>query len=193
MSLRIGILGGTFDPIHLGHLIVAQEVHDRLSLDRMILVPAGLPPHRMDEPLTPGRLRVEMVQAAVEGDPRFEVSEIEVARPGPSYTVDTLRALRKAMPDARFYVVLGTDQLRVFHQWHQPEAILALATLVSVDRAGSPADGDIEVPHRPVQVPRIDISASDVRDRIGAGRPVRFLIPDRVLRIIERESLYHQG
>lgn len=194
---RIGIFGGTFDPIHIGHLIVGQEVLERLGLDRLLLVPAHRSPTKDREPGASAPARLKMVQAAVEGDPRFGVLEEEVSRPPPSFTVDTLREVRAKDPEAALHLLLGVDQWAEFARWRSARTIAEFATLVVVARAGEAAadrppdfeDGPpppvVEVP-----VPRIDLSSTLVRERVRTGRPVRYVVPEPVQRIIEAEGLY---
>lgn len=189
MTERVGILGGTFDPVHLGHLVVAQEVHERLGLDRTVLVPAGVPPHRTGSRVTSAPIRLGMLRAALGGDSRFEISTLELDRSGPSYTVDTLERMRTDWPGARLHLVIGADQWSRFHTWRSPQRIAEVADLVVVGRNGE-AGSEMELPHQWVQVPRIDVSSSGIRERIKTGRPIRFLVPDAVCRIIEGESLY---
>ncbi|HET9982880.1 MAG TPA: nicotinate-nucleotide adenylyltransferase [Longimicrobiales bacterium] len=185
------MFGGTFDPPHLGHLIVAQDAHARLDLDRVLFVPAAVPPHKRGRPLSPAPLRLEMVRAAVAADPRFAVDDLELRRAGPSYTVDTLRELRRRDPDTELFLLIGADQFRDFGTWREPQEIARLATLVMLTRAGvSAAAPGLELPHRTLEVTRIDLSATDVRRRVAAGEPIRYLVPDGVEEIIRREALY---
>lgn len=188
--MRIGIVGGTFDPPHLGHLLLASDVYEALGLDRVVLVPAAVPPHKHGLPRTPAALRLEMLRAAVAGDPRFEVADLELRRAGPSYSVDTLRELRGRWPDAALFFVLGADQLRELPSWREPDEVARLATLTGVARDGqapvAPGGYDVEV----VPITRIDVSSSMIRDRAAAGRGVRYFVPPAVEAIIEREGLY---
>ncbi len=186
-SLRLGIFGGTFDPPHLGHLVVAQDVVEMLRLDRFLFVPAGEPPHKSDRAVSPAPLRLAMVRALVAGNAAFEVSEVEVAREGPSFTVDTLTHFREVYPDAELFFVLGADQAAAFDSWHEPKKIPALATLVVMDRGGSGFGGE---PFLSVSVTRVDISATGIRERVRTGRPIRYLVPDPVREIIESNRLY---
>lgn len=187
--MRLGVFGGTFDPPHLGHLIVAADVHLRLPLDRVVFVPAADPPHKRGLVRTSARLRLEMVEAAVRGDDRFAVDGLELRRQGPSYTVDTLRELRRRHPDAELFFLIGADALRDLPGWHEPAEVARLATLVRMERAG---DAVPETDAAPVDVPvtRIDISATEIRQRVAAGASIRYLVPDAVREIIERERLY---
>lgn len=186
--MRRGIFGGTFDPPHLGHLVAAQEVHFRLGLDSVLWVPAAIPPHKTGQPITPGPTRLEMVRAAIAGDPRFQASDIELRREGPSYTVDTLRALRDARPDDELFLIIGADQLAELRSWRDPEGIAALATIVGFGREGEnpPEIEGVRV----VPVPRIDVSSTEVRRRVGAGEPVEYLVRRGVSAVIGREGLY---
>lgn len=192
---RIGIFGGTFDPPHLGHLIVAQDALVALGLERVLFIPAAVPPHKIQREITPAALRLELLRAAVAGDPRFEVSDLELRRAGPSYTVDTLRELQERHPAASLYFLLGVDQFRELHGWREPEAISRLATLAVIGREGELGEGSVATrfPHHMVAATRIDISATAVRARVAAGEPIRYLVPERVAAVIEREGLYRSG
>ncbi|MFO7893985.1 MAG: nicotinate-nucleotide adenylyltransferase [Longimicrobiales bacterium] len=187
--MRIGIFGGTFDPPHIGHLIAAQEVHVQLGLDRLLLMPAAVPPHKQDEVVTPGALRAEMLRAAVGDDGRFEVSELELDREGPSYTVDTLRELRTRYPDAGLYLAVGADQMAEFGSWREPDAIAELATLVTFGRSGKSPDTE-RWPVTAVDVPELDLSSTMVRDRVRDGRPIRYLVAPAVEAMIRELGLY---
>jgi nicotinate-nucleotide adenylyltransferase len=187
--VNIGLFGGTFDPPHVGHLIAAQDACAALSLDRFLFVPAAAPPHKLDRSVTPPELREEMLRAAVQGNEKFEICDIELRRSGPSYTVDTLRQLRTEWPGATFFLLLGVDQVREFATWREPETILRLARIVMLTREGAeraPSD----VVHDTVAVTRIDISSTLIRTRIAAHQPIRYLVPDAVAAIIAREGLY---
>jgi nicotinate-nucleotide adenylyltransferase len=186
--VRLGIFGGTFDPPHTGHLVVAQEVHFRLGLDRVLWVPAGIPPHKRDQPITPGNIRLAMVRAAIAGDDRFEASDLELRRGGISYTVDTLRELRQTRPDDELFLIVGADQLTELDSWREPDEIRRLATLVGFGREGEDPPSP-ELP-RTVMVPRIDISSTEVRRRIAAREPVRYLVGNHVLEITAKLHLY---
>ncbi len=197
-SLRLGLFGGTFDPPHFGHLVVAQDVAERLSLDGLLFLVAGLPPHKRGEVLSPPSLRVEMARAAVAGNPLFNVSEVELDREGPTYTVDTLRHFRVVHPDAELFFLLGADQLAEFHEWQEPEGIAALVTLVVVGRDGV-GPGQLppvalgsggELNFISLDVTRVDISSSEVRARVREGLSIEYLVPEEVRRIIETHRLY---
>lgn len=189
--MRLGIFGGTFDPPHVGHLIVAQDAWAALDLDRVLFVPAASPPHKVGRVRTPAELRLEMVRAATAGDERFEVDELELRREGPSYTVDTLRELRERDPGAALFFLLGADQFRGFAEWREPEEIARLARLVVLSRSGQESVAPpIDAPRHELGVTRIDVSATEIRRRVAAGEPIRYLVPPAVEAIIQREGLY---
>ena len=188
--MRLGVFGGTFDPPHIGHLIVASDVCAVLDLDRVVFVPSAAPPHKRGRVNASAEQRLEMVRAAVAADPRFEVDDLELRREGESYSVDTLREFRAREPDAELFFIIGADQLREMDRWRQPEEVARLATLVVMSRAGDEADGHVAFPVRAVAVTRIDLSATRIRERIERGEPIRYLVPDAVREIIEREKLY---
>lgn len=190
---RIGIFGGTFDPFHVGHLVVAQDAFEVLGLERLLFVPAGTPPHKETVEVSPAPVRAAMVRAGVGDDPRFEVDELELARPGPSWTVDTLRTLAARDPDPELVLLMGVDQLSGFHLWREPQEVARLARVAVMAREGDdPAVVDAGFPLEPLRVPvtRLDISSTRIRARVREGRSVRYLVPDGVLRIIQEERLY---
>lgn len=189
--MRVGIFGGTFDPPHVGHLIVAAEAHRALELDHLLWVPAALPPHKRSGVRTPPQLRLEMVRRATRTDPRFAVEDIEVRREGPSYTVDTLRALAERMPAAELFLLIGADNLRDFPAWREPDQIVSLARLVVLARAGEGGSGPFQAVRIPVT--RIDVSSTEIRRRAGAGESIRYLVPDAVGRMVKRRGLYQQS
>jgi nicotinate-nucleotide adenylyltransferase len=194
---RLGIFGGTFDPLHLGHLVAAQDVLEALSLDRVLFVPARRSPHRPEEPRASSMTRLRMVQSAIEGDQRFEVRDLELRRESPSFTVDTLRRLADEEAGSELFLIIGADQWSVFSRWREPAEIVRLAELAVMTRGGERpieagsefgADGApafVEVP-----VTRVDVSATLVRERAAAGRSTRYLVPEEVRRIIETDHLY---
>lgn len=184
------MFGGTFDPPHLGHLAAASDAFEALGLDRLLFVPAAEPPHKRGRERTPAALRLEMVRAAIAGDPRFAADDRELRRGGPSYTVDTLRELRGDAPADELYLLVGADQMREMHTWHRASELARLATpaVLSREGGGAPAGGAF----RPVPVPvtRVDVSATELRRRVAAGRSIRYLVPEAVRAIVERERLY---
>lgn len=197
--MRTGILGGTFNPPHLAHLVCAQEAHAQLGLDRVVLMPAGVPPHKQVPPGDPSaEQRYELCRLAVDGDERFEVSRAELERPGRSYTADTLRLLRERDPQDELTFIVGGDMARSLPGWREPEAVLALATLAVAERRGAKRDA-IERELAPLrgadrvtyfEMPRVDVSSSLVRERVAAGRPIRYLVPDAVAEAIAAGGLY---
>jgi nicotinate-nucleotide adenylyltransferase len=181
----------------VGHLVVAQDAFEALGLDRLLLVPAWQSPHRAEPPKASPDQRLRMVRSSVQGDLRFEVSDMEIRREGPSFTVDTVRALRGESPDAELYLLIGADQWAGFATWREPAEIGRLARIAVMARAGdrpgesSPGFAPGEAPD-PVEVPvtRVDVSASMVRQRVARGLSIRYLVPGPVRQIIEAENLY---
>lgn len=188
--MRIGIFGGTFDPPHVGHLIVASDACVALALDRLILVPSADPPHKRGQVAATAAQRLEMVRAAITGDPRLEVDDLELRREGASYTVDTLREMRGRWPDAELFFLVGVDQMREFHGWREPHEVARLARLAVVTREGEAPDPESPFPHTVVPVTRIDLSATDIRRRVHEGVSIRYLVADEVRRRIEEWGLY---
>jgi len=196
---RVGILGGTFNPPHLAHLICATAAADQLSLDRVLLTPVAVPPHKEADGDPGAHERLELCRLAVAGDERIEVCDLEVARGGSSYTVDTLRALHERDPENQLTFILGGDIALGLPNWHEPEAVLELATLAVAERAGASRreiSERIEGAFPGVasltffEMPRIDISSSEIRSRVAGGRPIRYLVPDAVADRIDQEGLY---
>ena len=187
---RIGVFGGTFDPPHVGHLIVASEVFDALSLDRLLLVPSASPPHKYGKVAASAEQRVAMLEAAVGEDERFEVDDLELKREGPSYSVDTLREMRDRFPGAELFFVVGVDQLREFDTWRAPEEVARLARLVGITRHGEHPTEVPGVQVKAVEVTRIDLSATDIRRRVREGKSIRYLVTEPVRELIERVGLY---
>jgi nicotinate-nucleotide adenylyltransferase len=196
--VRVGIYGGVFNPPHHGHLIAAQEAHWQLGLDVVLWVPVGDAPHRAIENDPGAEARFEMVELAVSADERFRVARIELEREGPSYTVDTLKALREREPEDELFLILGGDQALALPTWHEPEQVLELATLAVFERGSSNRNAiGIKVARlrgaervRFLDMPRIDISSTMVRRRAAAGKPIRYLVPDKVANFIGAQSLY---
>ena len=200
---NFGVLGGTFDPPHLGHLLLAQEVYAQFSLDQVWLMPTGDPPHKGQQNVTPWVHRHAMVQLAVQQDSRFACTDIEHLRSGLSYTVDSLRQLRSEWgQSAHIYLILGWDMLLTLPEWHDASGVVALAdVIVAARRPGySAAESDLtsvfsrlpqlQLKIRIVTMPQIEIAASSVRDRVFAGMPIRYYVPDTVREYIETNGLY---
>jgi nicotinate-nucleotide adenylyltransferase len=198
--VRLGLLGGTFNPPHIGHLVCAQEAHAQLGLDRVLLVPVHTPPHKETDGDPGVEVRVALCEAAVAGDERFGVSRAEADVPGRSYTVDTLNRLHEARPEDQLTFIVGGDMAASLPQWREPQAILELCTIGAAARDGVGGAEvlerlDRELPGASARIrffamPRIDISSTLIRRRVAAGEPVRYLVPDAVAAQIEREGLY---
>jgi len=196
--VRIGLLGGAFNPPHIGHLVCAQEARHQLGLELIALVPFFEPPHRKLEDDPGAEVRYELCRLAAEGEEGVEVSRIELDRAGPSYTSETLRAWRERTPEDELVVLLGGDQAAALPTWHEPETVLELATVAVAERAGHEADlvrdrlsglsGSEAV--RFFTMPRLDVSSTEVRSRVRDGRPLRHLAPDAVLDAIAARGLY---
>ena len=196
--MKLGILGGTFNPPHLGHLVCAQEAHAQLALDRVMLMPAGVPPHKEIASDPGAEARFELCCRAVEGDERLAVSRLELDRPGPSFTVDTLKALHDQHPEDDLTFIVGGDMARSLPSWREPESVLSLATLAVAEREDDRRE-DVSAALTPLagaervrffDMPRIDISSSLVRERVATGRSVRYLVPDAVRETIDANGWY---
>jgi len=195
---RLGIFGGTFDPIHVGHLIIAEEMADRLALDRVLFLPAARPPHKTDQEVSPNVDRATMVELALAGHPRFAVSYVDMTRSGLSYTADSLETLQQEHPTETLHFLMGQDSLRDLPTWHDPNRIarqallgVALRPSVTVDvesivRQVPDAAGRIRL----VEVPLIQIASRTIRERVRDGRPIRYQVPGAVERYIRRRGLY---
>jgi len=193
--VRLGILGGSFDPPHVGHLLAANDACARLTLDQLVFVPAGSQPFKAGQLVATGDQRLAMVRAMVQGDPRYQVSSLEVDRPGLSYTVDTLRHFASEFPAAERFLLLGADVLSTFSQWREPAEVARLARLVVMVRDGAPPEPEsavaglvsLRIPTR-----RIDISSSEIRERVRCGQSIRGFVLDEVAALIARDGLYRE-
>jgi nicotinate-nucleotide adenylyltransferase len=199
--MRIGVFGGTFDPVHLGHLILAEQCREQARLDRVLFIPAALPPHKQDQEITPFAQRVEMLSLAIAGHPAFAIDELEGDRPGPSYTVDTLEELHRRATDVEWLLLVGSDCLPDLPRWHEPARIGELAEVLIVARPGYDVEDLVELHfrnhlppelhlHQLVHVPMVSLASSDLRRRIAEGRSVRYLVPRAVEVYIETHRLY---
>ena len=197
--MRIGILGGTFNPPHIGHLICAQEAYLQLGLDRVTLIPARIPPHKPVEDEPGAKHRLELCRLAVQGDEqRFDVSDLEIRRDGPSYTVDTLEELHSSAPDHELFLIVGGDIAAGLPDWHEPERVLSLATLAVAKRRGTSrgavddALGALQGGQRTqfFRMPRIAISSTMLRDRVRSGQAIRYYVPAAVELYINHHRLY---
>jgi len=197
---RVGILGGTFNPPHIAHLVCAQEAYLQLDLDEVMLIPARIPPHKPVDDEPGAEHRLELCRAAIEGDDRFTVSDLEITRDGPSYTVDTLRTLTRKAPDSELFMIVGGDVAAGLPSWHEPEQVLSLATPAVAKRRGTArARVDQALQSLPggeravfFRMPRIAISSTLVRRRVRHGEPVKYFVPDAVAKYIERNRLYQE-
>ncbi|MDI7275978.1 MAG: nicotinate-nucleotide adenylyltransferase [Anaerolineae bacterium] len=199
--MRVGVLGGTFDPIHYGHLVIAEEARAGLQLSRVIFVPAKNPPHKLEQPHSDAGHRLRMVQLAIVSNPSFQVSEVDLARPGPSYTADTLALLRQQLgPQAALYFIMGMDSLANILTWHEPARVLAQAHLAVARRAGFSVDmpalesalPGISARTHFLDAPEIGICSQDLRRRVRDGLPIRYQLPEAVEAYIREHGLYWQ-
>ena len=198
--MKIGVFGGTFDPIHFGHLIVAEEARVSLGLDEVLFLPTGQPYFKADRTISEESHRLAMVELAVESNPYFRASDMEIKRPGPTYTVDTLAELRSRLgPEAEIYVILGRDSLGELDRWHEPQRILNMSKIVGVSRPGS-QELDARVLDSIctgastgvvlLDGPLIGVSGSDIRRRVSEGLSIRYHVPEAVERYIYDHGLY---
>lgn len=197
--MRLGIFGGTFDPVHYGHLLLAETCREHLGLDEIRFVPAGSPPHKKDVSISDGQSRADMLQLAVSGYPEYTIDRRELIRDGPSFTVDTLKEFSDELPDAKLFFLMGADSLRDIPDWRQPEQITDLATIVAVNRPGLPAPvpgqvqewvGELADRIQILRMPGTDLSATDLRNRVRSGKGLRFMTPRAVEVYIDQHGLY---
>ena len=200
--MRIGIFGGTFDPVHLGHLIVAEQCREQARLDQVLFVLAARPPHKQERQLTPFAQRVEMLALACAGQPAFRIEEMEKDRPGPSFTVETVEQIHSRNPEAELSLIIGADTLHDLPHWYEPARIVQLAELLIVPRSdwvmlapeelrkslGLPADVPLRM--QQISVPTVGISSRDLRRRASEGLSLRFLVPRAVEMYIQEKRLY---
>ena len=192
---RVGVMGGTFDPIHHGHLVAASEVQSWFGLDEVVFVPTGDPWQKSDREVSPAEHRYLMTVIATAANPRFTVSRVDIDRDGPTYTRDTLTDLRAAMPDAELFFITGADALAEIFTWRDAEQLFDLAQFVGCTRPGYSMD-DEAIAHIPadrvtmIEIPALAISSTDCRDRHRRGEPVWYLVPDGVVQYIAKHDLY---
>jgi nicotinate-nucleotide adenylyltransferase len=196
---RIGIYGGTFDPVHLGHLVLAEQCREQCQLDEIWFVPAGVPPHKVDAEISSSQTRREMLELALAGHESFRIQTLELDRPGLSFTVDTLQTFHDQRPDAELFLLLGADSVHDLPGWREPERILQLASVVAVNRGHQQIDLAAAVQHLgahaagrvlPVEMPAIDLASRDLRQRVQAGKSIRYLVPRAVEVYIAQHRLY---
>ena len=199
--MRIGVFGGTFDPIHMGHLVAAEESWAQLELERVVFVPAGLPPHKLDEVITPAEHRLAMVELAIASNPHFTLSRVDIDRFGPCYTVDTIEILRaKWGPEAEIYFIMGSDSLGEILTWHKPERLIRLCRLAVVKRPSYEVDMEelerclpgITMRVKFINSPTLNISSTDIRRRVREGLPIKYQVPEAVERYIYEHGLYRE-
>ena len=192
--MKVGIFGGTFDPIHFGHLLLAEQAREAASLHEIWFIPAGEPPHKQGKPLTPAEERKKMVELAVEGHPQFKVNPIELLRSGPSYTVDTIMELRKQNPHVEFFLLVGADMVKNLPKWYKIKEIIQNVHVIGLGRPGVDHDALPEyIEERLMWIPdavETNISSSIIRERLMLNRSVRYLVPDSVYKYIKEQGLY---
>ena len=193
--MRIGVMGGTFDPIHHGHLVAASEAAHRFALDEVVFVPTGQPWQKAGRQISPAEDRYLMTVIATASNPRFTVSRVDIDRAGPTYTIDTLRDLREVYPDAQLYFITGADALSSIMSWHDWDKMFQLAEFVGVTRPGyelteDMLPADIQERVHLIDIPAMAISSTDCRERATQGRPVWYLVPDGVVQYIAKHGLY---
>ncbi|MBF0489189.1 MAG: nicotinate-nucleotide adenylyltransferase [Candidatus Omnitrophica bacterium] len=190
MIKKIGILGGSFDPIHFGHLLMAQSAVESLKLDCVYFVPAFCSPFKSRHQLPSSDKRLAMVKSAIKGNEAFAIYTGELLREGVSYTIDTLKELQAKHPQAKFFLLMGADHLKTFHRWKDPAGILKLASLVVLNRPGFDKAYPKRWPHQKINMPAVDISSSDIRERLKLKKSIWYLTPKNVIRYISRHQLY---
>ncbi|QDU79496.1 Nicotinate-nucleotide adenylyltransferase [Polystyrenella longa] len=194
--MRLGLLGGTFDPVHLGHLIMAEACREACQLEEIWFIPTGKPPHKVTAEITDSRKRIEMLEMALAGAREFKISDREVKRSGTTYTVDTLTQLKEEEPSRDLYFIIGADSLHDFPTWREPERIAELATILVVNRSGKIMPEVATLPEKirnsiqMVTIPDIGIASSDLRQRVGEGKSIRFQVPRSVDVYIKQHDLY---
>lgn len=188
--MRIALFGGSFDPVHHGHLLLAQDALEQLELDRLVFVPAGVNPHKLQHaPVASPLQRLKMLQTATAGVARFHCDPIELERQGPSYTVDTVEAYKAIWPEANLFLLIGEDNLAKLHTWHRIERLRELVELVCFGRTAE--DGTASPPGNYLRLTRrIDISSTEIRLRIARGLPIHYLVPESVRALIQSDALY---
>lgn len=199
---RVGLFGGTFDPPHVGHLILASEARSQLELNRVLWTVTPDPPHKQDQSITPLEHRLAMVKLAIEDDPSFQLSDVELNRPGPHYTIDTIKLLAAQNPGAEIVPIIGGDSLQDLPTWHKPKEILYVAHWVGVMRRPG-EEPDLQELERElpgitskvhyVDAPLLEIASSEIRDRAATGKPFRYYLPEPVFQYIEKHHLYQQA
>jgi nicotinate-nucleotide adenylyltransferase len=187
---RIGILGGTFNPLHIGHLAIAEVAQEKMDLDKVIFVPSSKPPHKRITHLATAKERLEMVRLSIKNNPKFDVSDYEVKKGGKSYTVDTAQYFRKKFgDDVKLFFIVGGDAASQLHTWRNVDEIRQYVSFVVVNRPGHD-DCTPEIPHHSITMPGLDIASSYIRRRIVQGKSIKYLVPEEVFRYIEKHNLF---
>jgi nicotinate-nucleotide adenylyltransferase len=184
---KIAIYGGTFDPVHNAHLILAREALETLGLEKVILVPAAISPLKKAAPIASGDMRLKMLQAAIESEEGFAIDDCELRRPPPSWTIDTVLEIRKRETDSEIYLLIGEDNVATLDRWRRFDDLKKMVRFVVLDRTGSQTQRDYQIIRR-----KIDISATEIRSRVASGRSIRYLVPPAVEEIIQSEKLYQE-
>jgi len=184
--MKIGIYGGTFDPIHHGHLILAREARELFGFEKVIFVPAAVSPCK-SAPAASAQVRLSMLRGAIEGEAGFELDDCELRRPPPSYTIDTIEDIRTRKRDAQIYYLIGEDNLPTLQKWHRFDELRKAVQFIVLDRTGTPPDHPYPIVHR-----KIDISATEIRKRVASGQSIRYFVPQAVEEIIRRDKIYQE-
>ncbi len=187
--MKIGLFGGTFDPVHIGHLLMARTAMEQMGLDRVIFIPSCVPPHKKMPPLFTAEDRIKMIQRALKGIAGFELSDFEISKGGKSYSVDTVRHFCSVCPGAKLFFIVGGDAVKQLDTWKDIETIKKLCSFVSVNRPGYPR-GEEKLKYHAVTMNGIEMSSTEIRKRILSGKTIQFLVPDRVLDYIRERHLY---
>lgn len=203
--MRLGIYGGTFDPVHYGHLLLAERCREQLQLDAVWFMPAAVPPHKQTRAVSDAATRIEMLELAIGGHEAFQVSRLEIDRGGVSFTVETLAAIQADQPSASLFLLMGADTLDDLPNWREPARVCELATPGVVRRAGAPEPNFAAIAHlvsparladirrAAVEMPLMDFSSTEIRRRVGEGRSIRYLVPRAVEKMIEARGLYRNA
>lgn len=193
--IKVGFMGGTFDPVHYGHLLAAETAREACGLDEVWFVPSGQPPLKANEPHADGEARLEMVYRAIDFQPHFRAMDVELERDGISYTIDTIKALSEIYPGRTFSIIIGSDRVNDLPEWREIEALAELVSFIGLTRAGETLALDalpsyIREKLTIVEMPLIEISSTAIRERVASGRSIRFLVPEKVHSFIRRTGLY---
>ncbi len=198
--MRLGLFGGTFDPVHLGHLILAEITLEKMGLDQICFLPSGSPPHKQKEEISSEKARTEMLEFAIAGDNRFSINRMEFEREGPTYTYETVKILKEENPEDEFFFIIGADSLKDFPRWKHPERIVEKATIVAVNRGLLSQDEMQELKSKLpedlmnhveiISMPGIDLSSTEIRNRVKEGKSIRYMVPHAVDAYIHQHKLY---